>query len=85
MSFSTRIKHLCKEQGIQLKDLAARLGINAPSLSQAINQPYPQLQTLERIAKALGLEIVDLFPPSERGTHRCPHCGKPIEIELKTK
>lgn len=85
MGFSKRIKHLCKEQGIHLQDLANRLGISATSLSQAINQPYPQLQTLERIATALGLEVVDLFEPSERGAHRCPHCGKPIEITIGIK
>lgn len=85
MSFSARIKYLCGEQGIHLKDLATRLGISPAGLSQSINQPYPQLQTLERIAKALDLEIVDLFPPSERGAHRCPHCGKPIEIRLEAK
>ena len=85
MSFSKRIKELCKEKGILLKDLAKKLGISDAGLSQSINQPYPQLQTLERIANALDVEVVDLFPPSSRGTHRCPHCGKPIEIELKAK
>ena len=85
MGFSKRIKFLCKEQGLHLQDLANRLGISPTSLSQAINQPYPQLQTLERIARALDVEIVDLFAPSERGAHKCPHCGKPIEIRLEVK
>lgn len=85
MSFNKRIKELCREQGINLQVLASRLGIYSSSLSQAINQPYPQMQTLERIANALGVEVVDLFPPSNRGTHKCPHCGKPIEITLGAK
>ena len=63
MNFSTRIKELCKERGILLKDLAARLNITAIGLSQSINQEYPQLQTLERIANALNVEVGELFTP----------------------
>lgn len=65
MNFSTRIKELCKERGILLKDLAARLNITAIGLSQSINQEYPQLQTLERIANALDVEVSELFAPKE--------------------
>ena len=65
MNFSTRIKELCKERGILLKDLAARLNITAIGLSQSINQEYPQLQTLERIANALNVEVSELFAPKE--------------------
>lgn len=83
MSFSARIKDLCKEKGILLKDLAKRLGISDVGLSQSINQKYPQLQTLERIANALEVEVVDLFPPSSLGGHKCPHCGKPISITIE--
>lgn len=83
MSFSARIKDLCKEKGILLKDLAKRLGISDVGLSQSINQKYPQLQTLERIANALEVEVVDLFPPSSLGSHKCPHCGKPISITIE--
>lgn len=65
MDFSTRIKELCKERGILLKDLAVRLGITPIGLSQSINQKYPQLQTLERIAEALNVEVSELFAPKE--------------------
>lgn len=65
MDFSTRIKELCKERGILLKDLAIRLGITPIGLSQSINQKYPQLQTLERIAEALNVEVSELFAPKE--------------------
>lgn len=65
MNFSARIKELCKERGILLKDLAARLNITAIGLSQSINQEYPQLQTLERIANALDVEVSELFAPKE--------------------
>ena len=82
MDFSTRIKELCKERGILLKDLAAKLGITPIGLSQSINQEYPQLQTLERIAKALDVEVGELFS-SPKGGLKCPHCGNTINIRVE--
>lgn len=61
MDFSARIKEICKAKGIMMKELAERLSITPTGLSKAIGQDYPQLQTLERIAAALGVEVVDLF------------------------
>lgn len=77
MDFNKRVADLCKLRGIQKKDLANILGITPQGLSQSINQPYPQLQTLERIARALGVEVGELF---ESGGIYCPHCGKRIII-----
>ena len=78
MDFAKRIKAICKERGIQIKDLANILGITPQGMSQAINQQYPQLQTLERIANALGVDVADLF--NESNSFYCPHCGKKIVI-----
>ena len=64
MNFSERIKQLCKERGLMMKDLAAKLEITPTGLSKAIGQPYPQLQTLERIAGALGVSVSELFAPA---------------------
>lgn len=80
MNFSGRIKELCKERGILMKDLAGKLGITSIGLSKSINQPYPQLQTLERIATALGVEVSELFAP-KRNTFICPNCGAEIEVK----
>lgn len=77
MDFSKRIADICKDRGIQKKDLADILGITPTGLSKAINQPYPQLQTLERIAKVLGVEVAELF---DTNYTYCPHCGKKIII-----
>ena len=83
MDFSNRIKELCKERGILVKDLAEKLGITSVGLSKSINQPYPQLQTLERIAQALGVEVGELFAPSDTHTFRCPVCGAEISVTPK--
>lgn len=83
MDFSSRIKDLCRERGILVKDLAEKLGITSVGLSKSINQPYPQLQTLERIADALSVEVSELFRPSDKAKIICPHCGKPIIIKAE--
>ncbi len=83
MDFSKQIKHLCKERGIDLKTLAKRLEITPISLSQTLHQSYPQLQSLERIANALGVEVRELFAPSDEVTITCPHCGKAIRIKFE--
>ena len=55
-----RVKELCKAQGIQLKDLAAKMKIKPESLSRAISG-NPHLSTIQNIADALNVEIVELF------------------------
>jgi DNA-binding Xre family transcriptional regulator len=48
-----------KDQGVSLNELAARTGISKPALSRMENDPAPnvQLNTLVRIAAALGKEL----------------------------
>ena len=48
-----RIKEICKEKGILIKDLAQMLGITDVGLRQSING-NPTIGTLEKIATALG-------------------------------
>ena len=57
-TLSNRVKELCTEQGITLKELSEKMGIKPESLSRALNG-NPQLSTLENIAKALGVGVVD--------------------------
>lgn len=55
-----KVKELCRERGMQLRDLAEKIGVAPESLSRAING-NPQLSTLENIADALGIVVGDLF------------------------
>lgn len=61
-----RIKDVCKEKGITVSQLAEKMGIKQESLSRAING-NPTLETLEKIANALGVDITQLFAPSSSG------------------
>lgn len=54
------IKRLCKEQNKQLKDLAADMGIDPASLNRAM-YGNARLDTIEKIAAALGVSIKSLF------------------------
>lgn len=58
---SQRVKYICSKQGKQLKDLAELMGIKPESLSRALNG-NPQMSTVQSIAKALKVNIADLFP-----------------------
>lgn len=61
-----RIKDVCKEKGITVSQLAEKMGIKQESLSRAING-NPTLETLEKIANALEVDITELFTPSPSG------------------
>ena len=59
-TLSTRVKELCSEQGITLKELSEKMGIKPESLSRTLSG-NPQLSTLENIAKALGVGVAELL------------------------
>jgi DNA-binding Xre family transcriptional regulator len=56
------VKRICKEHGIQLKDLAGKMGIDPASLTRALNG-NARFDTIERIASALGVSMKSLFEP----------------------
>ena len=59
-----KVKELCSERGITIKQLAEKMKIAPESLSRAING-NPQLSTIRKIADALGVSVTDLFDRSE--------------------
>lgn len=75
-----RVKEICKEQNMTLADLASKMQITASALSQ--NLKKPSFDTLEKLASALGVEVVELFA-SNKANAVCPHCGKELHIEIK--
>ena len=56
------VRRICKEQGKQMKDLAADMGIDPASLTRALNG-NARLDTIEKIANALGVSMKSLFEP----------------------
>ena len=80
-----RIKEILKEKGITQAELAKRLGVHRVALNSTLNNPNIKLSTLEKIAAAIGCEVGDFFKDEGDGsaTVVCPHCGKPVTVELK--
>lgn len=54
------IKKLIKSKGLTIEEVATRMGITGPALSQTING-NPTIDMLERISTALEVEIRALF------------------------
>lgn len=76
------IKKAIANKGFTSKQIAGILQISTVSFSTMING-NPTVDTLERIANAIGCDISDLFDkPSDNALH-CPNCG--AELELKKK
>lgn len=58
-----RIKEIISERpGLTVAGLAKKVGITQPNMSNIVNgKTNPSLETLEKIALALNVEIVELF------------------------
>jgi len=57
-----RVKEILREKGITQKDLSDRLGITEVGLSKSLSEKgNPTISTLENIANALDVSIVELF------------------------
>lgn len=89
------IKEHLKASGKTAKELAETVGISRVTASNIINnKTAPSLETLQRMAEALGVPLWQLFAspeevaastPQETGQGVrlvCPHCGKPLRIDL---
>ena len=59
---NTIIKQIMREKGISLDELAQRMGRAKPTVSNQLKNANMTISTLESIAKALEVEVADLFP-----------------------
>lgn len=77
---ASKVKALCAEKGLQLKELAAIINVKPESLSRTLNG-NPQLSSLENIAKALKVGVADLF---EDGTDNSIISSSTTPISLRS-
>lgn len=63
MSLFIVIREIAKEKGITLVSLADKIGIGRSALNQQIDG-NPTVETLNKIANALDVEVWELFTPS---------------------
>ena len=67
----------------QLKNQRGGTGISQGSLTTALNG-NPTIGKLQEIADIIGVSLSELVADDgERCTFVCPHCGKPLHIDIK--
>ena len=60
--YMLRVKNICRQQRITLKELAERMDVSPESVTRMLSDNgNPTLSTLFNIAKALNVEVYELF------------------------
>jgi transcriptional regulator with XRE-family HTH domain len=80
-----RVKEVCKGKGLLMEELAEKLGITPNTLTRNING-NPTIETLERIAEALDVPIMELFEKPREGVPgatKCPYCGHDLTLRVE--
>jgi transcriptional regulator with XRE-family HTH domain len=61
---SQNVRRICKEQKLQLKELADKMGVDPSALNRAL-KGNARYDTIEKIANALDVSIKSLFEPTD--------------------
>ncbi|VTR90829.1 dna-binding protein : Protein containing Helix-turn-helix type 3 domain protein OS=Rhodopirellula baltica SWK14 GN=RBSWK_02058 PE=4 SV=1: HTH_3 [Gemmata massiliana] len=62
-TFAERLRQVLEEKGVTQADLALKIGIGQPAISMMLNRTCrPQQKTVAKIATALDISPVDLWP-----------------------
>lgn len=82
-----RIKQAIKESGSSVGELAQKMGVSRQAISRQINGANITVETVQKIADALGLPVGQLFDQTQptnadHNTITCPHCGAKLVINL---
>lgn len=83
-----RIKQAIKESGSSVGELAQKMGVSRQTISRQINGANITVETVQKIADALGVPVGKLFDQkpqtttSDNITITCPHCGAKLVINL---
>lgn len=83
MNVAERIKAIIKNNGKTISAMAVEMGIKQQQLSRTINNPRITLADLEKIADVLGCDVSDFFADEEGQKFVCPHCGRPLKINVE--
>ena len=58
------ISDLCKTKGMTLQMVADKMNVSRQSLANTLSKGNPTIETLSKIADALGVEVTALFEKS---------------------
>ena len=83
-----RIKQAIKESGSSVGELAQKMGVSRQTISRQINGANITVETVKKIADAIGVPVGQLFDQKPQPTNAdhnvitCPHCGAKLVINL---
>ena len=81
-----RIKEILRDKGATAVWLSSQIGITQPNMSNIVSgKSKPSLDTLERIAAALGVHVTELFERPASGQIACPKCGGVIKLSASVE
>ena len=81
MDAATVIRRVRTEQGLSLRDLAARAGTSHSALAAyEAGHKVPSVATLDRIVRAAGLELTPALAPAVGGTDPAARGRELIEV-----
>lgn len=76
-----RLKEILAQKGMTLKDFAAESGLSQSNLSNYMNGKIsPTLDTLERIASHLGIDVTELLKEKDKVELYAKYHGKLVPI-----
>ncbi|MBQ0073629.1 MAG: helix-turn-helix transcriptional regulator [Prevotella sp.] len=79
------LKKTIKRYGVTQSFLAVRWGVYQSAVSQMLGGGKMSLEKLYDLADACGCTVSELLSEDNASpscTLTCPHCGKPIKVEL---
>jgi transcriptional regulator with XRE-family HTH domain len=81
-----RIKEVIKEKGLTSVQVAKKMGVVPEALSRIING-NPTVDTIERVAAAIGVPASEFFDKPSAGNFTCPNCGASLKLsaEIESK
>ena len=80
MTIGEHIKATRKNKGISQKELGKALGVSGSMIGQyETGQRKPRLDTLRRIADALGVEWTELVPEEQQGATVIDHMTEKLK------
>lgn len=80
------IKKRIHENGWTVSKLAEELQMTQPTLSIIINGKNPSFESLQKIAKAIGISVSELVKEdNDQPTIICPHCGGSIVLQPQAR
>jgi transcriptional regulator with XRE-family HTH domain len=64
---SANVKRIREKLGLSQKELADRIGVSFPRISEIENgKGEPRITTIEKVARGLGVSVLDLLRPSKK-------------------